>query len=238
MPFQYVWQYQNTETTVLAQDIVDIINANNLLPFDCSQCSGGGAVNAAGYIPVSDGLVFNNSWLYQTATAMKTMWIPDPGDVIWGMEFNYSTKDVLLGSYMAGFQTNTQFGISSIYAVDPIGPVGNLVQLNFEAPNQLIKTEFGVNGDNVGFRLDFANGLYAFGEYAGIGNVPQLKVDTTNAMVDMTLDGNGINIFKLGLDVDGIVLDADQSITSGGLSGSYVALKVNGIDYKLALYLL
>lgn len=64
MPFQYVWQYQNTETTVLAQDIVDIINANNLLPFDCSQCSGGGgAVNAAGYIPTSDGLVFQNSWL-------------------------------------------------------------------------------------------------------------------------------------------------------------------------------
>lgn len=65
MPFQYVWQYQNTETTVLAQDIVDIINANNLLPFDCSQCSpgGGGAVNTADYIPVSNGLTFEDSWL-------------------------------------------------------------------------------------------------------------------------------------------------------------------------------
>lgn len=63
MPFQYMWQYQNTETTVLAQDIADIINANNLLPFDCSQCSSGGAVNTADYIPVSNGLTFEDSWL-------------------------------------------------------------------------------------------------------------------------------------------------------------------------------
>ena len=51
--FQYVWQYNNQPIEVLAQDIVNIISG-----------SGSGPVNTANYIPVSNGLTFENSWLY------------------------------------------------------------------------------------------------------------------------------------------------------------------------------
>lgn len=101
MPFQYVWQYQNTETTVLAQDIVDIINANNLLPFDCSQCSpGGGAVNAAGYIPVSDGLGFNNSVINtQDAVNNPTLVTEFASAPMEGIELFPLTRRYSLGSF-------------------------------------------------------------------------------------------------------------------------------------------
>ena len=223
--FPFVWQYNNQPIEQLAQDIVNVIAQ-----------SGNGPVNTANYIPVSNGLTFDDSLIYQTATDIKTMWTPALGDTVWGIELDYTTKTVLIGDHSSGFQAITQTGYSTVYAIDPVGPAGNAVQLNFNAPDQTLKTDFGVNGDNKGFKLDFANGTYAFGEYAGIGNLPQLKADIPNSTIDMSLDGNGLNIFKLGLDVDGIVLDADVSVTSGGLSGSYVAVKVNGVNYKLALY--
>ena len=223
--FQYVWQYNNQPIEQLAQDIVNVLAQ-----------SGNGPVNTADYIPVSNGLTFEDSLIYQTATNMKTMWTPAPGDTIWGMELDYTTKDVLLGDHSSGFHANTQTGNASVYAVDPTGPAGNAVVLDFNAPDQTLKTDFGLNGDNKGFKLDFANGTYAFGEYAGTGNLPQLIADVDNSTIGMSLDGNGLNIFKLGLDVDGIVLDANESVTSGGLSGTYIAVKVNGVNYKLALY--
>lgn len=234
MPFQYMWQYQNTETTVLAQDIVDIINANNLLPFDCSQCSGGGAVNTAGYIPVSDGSQFADSKLYYTTDYLKTSFTPDPGNTIWGIEFDYATRNVMIGDNYAGLQANTVGANTIVYAIDANGPAGNQTILFLNGSSQLMKTHFGVNGDGVGFNLDFANGLYSFGEYAGPFNSPHLKVDVNNTMIDMSLDGN--SLFKLGLDIDGIVMNADQSASSAGLSGQYLSVKVNGVAYKLALY--
>lgn len=50
--FQYTWQYNNQPIEVLAQDIVNIISG-----------SGSGPVNTANYIPVSNGLTFDNSSL-------------------------------------------------------------------------------------------------------------------------------------------------------------------------------
>ena len=50
--FQYVWQYNNQPIEVLAQDIVNIISG-----------SGSGPVNTANYIPVSNGLTFQDSIL-------------------------------------------------------------------------------------------------------------------------------------------------------------------------------
>jgi len=50
--FQYVWQYNNQPIEVLAQDIVNVIAQ-----------SGNGPVNTANYIPVSNGLTFDDSVL-------------------------------------------------------------------------------------------------------------------------------------------------------------------------------
>lgn len=223
--FQYVWQYNNQPIEQLAIDIVNVLGANGTSP-----------VNTANYIPVSNGLTFDNSTLYSSPNYLKTTFTPDPGNTIWGIEFDYQTRNIIIGDFNAGFQTNTLSGNTGVFAVDINGPVGNQVLLDLNSSLQLMKTDFGVNGDRFGFKLDFANGLYFFGEYAGVGNVPQLKVDVPNTTVNMMLDGNGLNIFKLGLDIDGIVMDADESITSAGLSGTYINVKVNGVPYKLALY--
>lgn len=48
--FPYTWQYNNQPIEVLAQDIVNVLAAN-----------GSGPVNTANYIPVSNGLTFDNS---------------------------------------------------------------------------------------------------------------------------------------------------------------------------------
>jgi len=231
--FNYVWQYQNVTIEDFAQEVAGLI-------CPCSGTTGGSAtvvgVNTANFIPVSDGSAFIDSMLYSSATYMKTTFAPSPGDTIWGIELNHQTKDVLIGDHWAGLQANTLVGTAGIYAIDANGPAGNQVLLDLNGSLQLMKTDFGVNGDRFGFRLDFANQVYAFGEYAGVGNVPQLKVDVANTTVDLSLDGNGLNVFKLGLDVDGIVMDADESVTSAGLSGTYINVKVNGVPYKLALY--
>lgn len=50
--FQYVWQYNNQPIEVLAQDIINIISG-----------SGSGPVNTANFIPVSNGLTFQDSVL-------------------------------------------------------------------------------------------------------------------------------------------------------------------------------
>jgi hypothetical protein len=51
--FQYVWQYNNQPIEQLAQDIVNVLSANGNT----------GPVNTANYIPVSNGLTFDDSWL-------------------------------------------------------------------------------------------------------------------------------------------------------------------------------
>lgn len=48
--FPYVWQYNNQPIEVLAQEIVNIVSG-----------SGSGPVNTANYIPVSNGLTFQDS---------------------------------------------------------------------------------------------------------------------------------------------------------------------------------
>lgn len=50
--FPFVWQYNNQPIDVLAQDIVNVLAANGTAP-----------VNTANYIPVSNGLTFEDSVL-------------------------------------------------------------------------------------------------------------------------------------------------------------------------------
>ena len=222
--FQYTWQYNNQPIEVLAQDIVNIISS-----------SGSGPVNTANYIPVSNGLTFQDSNLYNDGNLLKTTFTPSPGDTIWGFEFDLAAKTFLIGDHSAGIQADTTNGYVTLVAVDVDGPAGNMTNLEINATQQKMFTDFGVNG-HYGYNLDFNNGVYIFGDYATFGIAPKLKVDSVNNIAGITINGNGVNDFQIGVDVDAVVIDADESITSAGLAGSYITIKVNGVLYKLALY--
>jgi hypothetical protein len=222
--FQYVWQYNNQPLDVLAQDILNIISG-----------SGSGPVNTANYIPVSNGLTFQDSQLYYDGNILKTTFTPLPGDTIWGFEFDETTKISLVGDHSAGIQIDSLNGYVTIVSVDSNGPGGNMTNLEFNANDQKIFTDFGVNG-HYGYSLDFNNEEYIFGDYATFGIAPKLKIDTANNIAGITLNGNGLNDFQIGVDVDAVIIDADESLTSAGAAGKYITIKVNGVLYKLQLY--
>jgi hypothetical protein len=80
-------------------------------------------------------------------------------------------------------------------------------------PNNLT-TNF--NSNDIGLKLDFANDIYQFGQLTG-GNTTQLKIDDAAAF---PVQVSGTNV---------------SSSTSGAASGQFLNVKVNGVDYKIAL---
>jgi hypothetical protein len=88
------------------------------------------------------------------------------------------------------------------------------VSLKLEKNNNKIKTQY--QGLDNGLNLDFTNDLYQFGQING-GNATTLKIDDAAAF---PVQVSGTNV---------------SSGTAGAASGQFLNVKVNGVDYKIAL---
>ena len=86
----------------------------------------------------------------------------------------------------------------------------------FEVDNNTSITKTIYGGNDIGLKLDFAGDLYQFGQING-GNATTLKIDDAAAF---PVQVSGTNV---------------SSGTAGAASGQFLNVKVNGVDYKIAL---
>ena len=218
--FSFVWQYNNQPINQLAQDINEFIAGN---------------VNQY-VIPVSSVTSFVNSNLVNTPSLIETRgWLTSDGVNTWGMSLNHATKDVLIGDGYCSLQVNNQFPTVGIGGSD-WNSASNFAQLTIEVNTNKIQTFLGgPSGQDAGFKLDYNNDLYEFGAYNLGGSDPKLKVDTNANNVSLQIQ-DGPQTFNLGLNIDGIYANTLTAATSGGASGTFMEINVNGTPYKLELH--
>jgi hypothetical protein len=119
--------------------------------------------------------------------------------------------------YEFGGFGDTQITIDGIPGILKLGDTLNLgtqTLLYISDVTKLIKTQY--QGNDIGLKLDFANTVYQFGQLTG-GNTTQLKIDDAAAF---PVQVSGTNV---------------SSGTAGAASGQFLNVKVNGVDYKIAL---
>ncbi len=134
--FPFVWQYNNQPIEVLATDILQIITSGNTAP-----------VNSPDYIPVSNGLTFQDSCLINkdqfNNPGLRTDFASDPLE---GLELNSFNKRYTLGNFDQSaalglgyvvvkqdlvFGSYAQIGLSGGHSVGVgVGPLGEVIQLN------------------------------------------------------------------------------------------------------------
>lgn len=134
--FSFVWQYNNQPIESLASDILDIITNGNTAP-----------VNSPDYIPVSNGLTFENSWLINTDQfnnpGLRTEFTSNSLE---GIELNSTNRRYTLGNFDQaaasglGYMTVNQDLVYGSYATlgltgghsigVGVGPLGEVIQLN------------------------------------------------------------------------------------------------------------
>ena len=95
-----------------------------------------------------------------------------------GLKLDFANKEYWLGD-------NTQLGFYINVNTQElfIGDIGNVyggttLKLDFSSSNGYILTRF--NNNDIGLKLDFANGQYFLGDFAGISNNNQLFIDNNN----------------------------------------------------------
>jgi len=218
--FSFVWQYNNQPINQLAQDINELIAGN---------------VNQY-VIPVSSATDFVNSNLINAPGLLQTRgWLSPDGINNWGMSFNDSVKEVIIGDGYCNLQVNNQFPSAAIGGSD-WNSASNFAQLIVEVNTNKIQTFLGgPTGQGAGFKLDYNNDLYEFGAYNLGGSDPKLKVDTNANNVSLQIQ-DGPQTFNLGLNIDGIYANTLTAATSGGASGTFMEINVNGTPYKLELH--
>lgn len=104
-----------------------------------------------------------------------------------------------------------------------------LVQNN---PN--ILTSVNINtGDDNGIYINNNTGYYIFGDYGGVINSQNILLDPTGRVVVNANKGIQLNMVDANptLGLTGNITSA----TAGGSSGLHLALKINGIAYKIQL---
>lgn len=140
--FQYVWQYNNQPIEQLAQDIVNVIAQ-----------SGNGPVNTANYIPVSNGLTFQDSPLVSFSDTLLCE--------ISGQGFNLNT-------------TQFQFGILSGYAHE--------AKIVFDK-TQSGRIQTRDENDWRGLDLDLTNKTYTIGETGSGSNGTNVQIIDSGGIV-------------------------------------------------------
>jgi hypothetical protein len=127
-------------------------------------------------IVISDGLG-NDTPLLLSGIEFKTQVVSASKN--YGLSLDLSSNShVYLGDY------NTQYNGTSLYLSDF---------------NQLIQT-YGLGGQSIGLKLDFANNLYYLGDYTNVSNGAQIYIDNgnggiflyakQNSFTQLLLDGN------------------------------------------------
>jgi len=130
--------------------------------------------------------------------------------------------------------------------------------LTVDETNAIIKTEY--NSNAVGLNLDYVQNFYALGDYdnvnggsaflinSGTGNNAWITTDSNGNEKGLKLtdsnnqyligSGFGAGDEYFGIDTSANTLIAGANLTSGtagGSSGQHLKIKLNGVDYKIAL---
>lgn len=177
----------------------------------------------------------------------------------------YEFGDILGGIGKLTIRPNDAYftrGLSMIFddinvKIGDYNTSGNLTILEVDDFNRVIKTTS--RGNEIGFRFDFANEGYFFGDYGvtghglsldnanGISNLffPTILLSTGNASGfgangNQTsigdIDGNG-NSTILGVDdnSNSITVSGSVIVNSGNLIGDRLKVRINGSDYLIVL---
>lgn len=151
---------------------------------------------------------------------------------------------------------NSNAELSTSFA--SIGDVFSLVNgttFNVEDNNQIIKSTYG--GADVGLKLDFANGIYTFGDfntnptgnfiyidYTGLISTQNVFNGSEGIVLDMGNrnfllgDPGNINGTHLVIDDANQVFSLSGNLsanTAGASSGQFLKVRIGGVDYKIAL---
>jgi len=97
----------------------------------------------------------------------------------------------------------------------------NNVFLEVDDFNQIIQTN---KGNARGFQLDFANGLYKFGDFNAVNNSTHINIDDNAESITITADQD-LAFVGAGLENTG----------AGGSSGKYLRILLNNNEYKIEL---
>ena len=102
--------------------------------------------------------------------------------------------------------------------------VGGLLAtvIGVDDSNQLITTYN--NGNEIGFKLDFANRQYKFGDFSVISNGTSVVIDDNAKSITITADED-LAFVGAGLENAG----------AGGSSGKYLRILLNNNEYKIEL---
>lgn len=100
----------------------------------------------------------------------------------------------------------------------------NFTQLYLSDYNNIIQTSGGGSATAKGFKLDFTNKLYSFGDFNTVNNGTSIKVDDTAQSVTIEADQD---LAFVGTNL--------ESTGAGGSSGKHLRILVNGAEYKIQL---
>jgi hypothetical protein len=125
-----------------------------------------------------------------------------------GLKLDFANDIYTLGDFINTSYIQTTNNDVQIQAGNP-GP-----KLILENINNTIKSTY--QGNDIGLKLDFANRTYQLGQITG-NNATTLKIDDAAAF---PVQVSGTNV---------------SSGTAGAASGQFLNVKVNGVDYKIAL---
>jgi hypothetical protein len=92
--FPFVWQYSNQPIDVLAADVAGLV------------------INTDKYVPVSDGVTFQDSTLVDDGVSLETRYTQSPTNILGrGFQLNYATNKYFFGDY-DGTNNNTTIVIN------------------------------------------------------------------------------------------------------------------------------
>jgi hypothetical protein len=131
---------------------------------------------------------------------------PTPSTNIYNSDGTLTGNRILSGA-------NNSLSFIDLQSVVLLNNIGSGLYLSGVGSNTLI-TRF--QGNKNGLDIEFANNIYRFGKIQG-GNVTQLIINDAAAY---PVQVSGTNV---------------SSGTAGAASGQFLNVKVNGVDYKIAL---
>lgn len=164
--FPFVWQYSNQPIEVLATDILQIITSGNTAP-----------VNTPDYIPVSNGLTFEDSCLITKDLQNNVGLRSDLGaPFAEGIELKTNIRRYTLGTYDTDIAASG-FGYAEVYN-DPI--FGSYAAVGLRGGHSV-----GVGPGILGGEVIQLNGTQALTAGAPLGQYLEIQVNGTLCKIEL-----------------------------------------------------